>query len=455
MMELNFFKHSDNLPAVTLKGKTYSYAELKIAVLKLSNFLLLKSIPNLKLAVVTSNRYYMDLCFLAAQYIGACLIPLSPRLPEIRRQHILKDLVVDLILDDAAVAEILLHAETKILIAPASAKPNHLFSMMMTSGSTGLSKTVGISYSNWNSFFETILKIYPMKKEEKVAQTFEPVFDPYYAIAGLAFHQGAHVYHLQDSEIYNVFQFCNKHEIQFWASVPSLVDLSLIREMNPEVNPILKRSIFTGEKLRGDIVQTWATYAPTSTIENLYGPVETTVWVSRAVVQPQSVADPLPIGRPFPDVQFKIENSVLVIEGSQVGYGYLDHSKWNHFNGRFETQDLCEMDAEGNFVFLGRSDQEIKIAGQRIDVNRLEMEIEKFLKSACILYWQSKAAHFVAVTQVEVDFTQAFDGLSEAIPAAFIPKKWICLKEWPRTDSGKWDRSQILQQALASAKVGT
>ncbi len=163
-MELNFFKHSDNLPAVTLKGKTYSYAELKTAVLKLSSFLMSKNIPNLKLAVIISNRYYMDLCFLASQSVGACLIPLSPRLPETRRQQILNDLTVDLILEDETVAEILKQPEAKILTVPTSTKPNHLFSMMMTSGSTGLSKIVGISYANWNSFFETILKIYPMMR---------------------------------------------------------------------------------------------------------------------------------------------------------------------------------------------------------------------------------------------------------------------------------------------------
>ena len=130
---------------------------------------------------------------------------------------------------------------------------------------------------------------------------------------------------------------------------------------------------------------------------NAYGPTETTVLVTGTeITQAMLDADaPLPIGRPFENVQAIIadeqgralpdgEPGELLVIGEAVSPGYLGRSELNKalffrteggLRG-YRTGDLCRME-DGMLYYLGRLDGQIKLNGFRVELEDVENNLVK------------------------------------------------------------------------------
>jgi non-ribosomal peptide synthetase component F len=440
----HIFSKNKFLQAVTSQGKTLTYGELIEAVNQARVFISRNPQPSRRIALKFENRMWFDICFLAAIQQGHCVVPISKRWAEGRQEQILKEAQVSQILSDSWIPEILKCAPDAFK-AKNNSNLDSLFALMNTSGSTGISKMVGVTYGNFQALMSSLLPIYPMDPGEKVAQTFEPVFDPYFAISLLGYWQGAHLVHLEASDVFRVFDFCHDHQIEFWASVPSLVDISLKRGTPKNASTSLKRSLFTGEKLRAALATHWSQWAPASSIENLYGPVEACVWVTRALLDKSGLHDPLPIGEAFPSAKLSLVDGEILIEGPQVAKGYFRGEKCLNFSRQYRTGDLAVVDPAGRWTWLGRSDSQIKVAGQRVNLDELEAVVAQKLGHVCLLLWSEFSMSFTAVTETPINEPEIIEALKTELPVTHIPKKWLVVESLPRNTNGKWDRKKAAE----------
>ena len=208
-------------------------------------------------------------------------------------------------------------------------------------------------------------------------------------------------------------------------------------------------------------------------VVNCYGPTEATVF---AAVHPcggeQDVTDPLPIGRAVSGVQLRVvapdgtqaawnEPGELWIGGAGVAAGY-----WNRPDltasrftappgadpavGWYRTGDRARVLPDGNIVFLGRIDDQVKVRGQRIEPAEIEHALlaHPAVRQAAVIavpapLGDRRLAAFVVGDDESCDPAELRGHLAERLPAAMIPATVDWLSAMPIGHSGKLDKAAL------------
>ena len=220
-------------------------------------------------------------------------------------------------------------------------------------------------------------------------------------------------------------------------------------------------------------------------VVNAYGPTETTVLVTGTeITQAMLDADaPLPIGRPFENVQAIIadeqgralpdgEPGELLVIGEAVSPGYLGRSELNKalffrteggLRG-YRTGDLCRME-DGMLYYLGRLDGQIKLNGFRVELEDVENNLVKLpnIARAAVLpvLQDGRVAALTAFVLLEKpDGEGALQrarrikaALADCLPSYMIPRKILAVESFPLNTNGKIDKKQLAAQ-LASGTTG-
>jgi acyl-CoA synthetase (AMP-forming)/AMP-acid ligase II len=243
------------------------------------------------------------------------------------------------------------------------------------------------------------------------------------------------------------------------------------------VFPTLRWSLFCGEPLPRASAEAWQTAAPNSAVENLYGPTELTIaclvhrWDPKR--SPEScVNDVVPIGIPFEGLTAILldadlrpvaagEAGELCVSGPQTVPGY-----WNapqktaeQFvtielpDGRrerfYRTGDRVRCLPGGEYVYLGRTDHQIKVMGHRVELSEVEAALARHpgVSQAVAVGWPVKdgsAEGLVAfVSGVELDPARITAGLRQVLPDYMTPRRVIVLDALPLNANGKVDRNAL------------
>ena len=170
--------------------------------------------------------------------------------------------------------------------------------------------------------------------------------------------------------------------------------------------PSLKYSIFCGEPLTQEIANKWKLAAPNSTVENMYGPTETSVFITRYLYKDNDITKTfnngiVPIGKIFNNQRISVideDNQLvsdsrigeLILSGSQVTKGYLDQTEtkksfinmdWDESNDIwYKTGDLGFINNNENYEYVSRIDNQIKIGGRRVEIGEIESILRQFNK---------------------------------------------------------------------------
>lgn len=324
--------------------------------------------------------------------------------------------------------------------------PADTFYLLPTSGSSGRPKLVVVSRNNWTALMQSLTPLYAWSSGARVALAFDGVFDPFIAILFLALNQGATLVPLKDSDKFDPFTFLAKNLIQVWASVPSLISMNWSRKPDAIRSlPELRQTIFTGETLTPKLLSLWMQIT-NSKVDNLYGPVETTVWATRhACTSNDSTGASIPIGQPLPSVQASVQNEEFILSGPQVAVGYLTSEGLELFHGSYATGDRVTMTAS-EYVFEGRKDLQVKIRGQRIELEIIEaLVLAEFNEASVCL--TDLDQNLCLILPKEMDASNLFDRLKEKLPPSHLPRMFFLCLNWPKTSSGKLDR-QALRKML-------
>lgn len=231
-------------------------------------------------------------------------------------------------------------------------------------------------------------------------------------------------------------------------------------------NTSLRYLIAGGEKLRR--------FYPNSPYKmmNVYGPTETTVVATNYIVEEDM--ENIPIGKPFPTVKCYIVDSMeriqplgargeIYISGDGVGKGYINKpemtkERFSEYKGRrvYKTGDYAYYGSDGNILFFGRRDKQLKINGFRIEVGEIEKHILdlEFIKEAVVIDYADKegnkymCCYYVAPKEFTADDFSAF--LSQNLPYYMIPAYFVRLEKIPYTINGKVLRRDLPDPKKAS-----
>jgi amino acid adenylation domain-containing protein len=217
-----------------------------------------------------------------------------------------------------------------------------------------------------------------------------------------------------------------------------------------------------------------------STLWNMYGPTETTIW--SAVYRVQDEGRVL-IGRPIGNTQFYVVDSQLqpvpagvagelLIGGDGLARGYLKRRDLtaekfiaNPFNPGadsrlYRTGDLVRYLADGNIEFLARADDQVKIRGFRIELGEIESVLRTcpgVSDAAVVVREQGEnqrlVAYVVSSKEGHCNPAQLLDQLKMNLPDYMVPFTYVMIEKLPLTANGKIDRKALPTPGRATIKT--
>jgi amino acid adenylation domain-containing protein len=448
---------------------------------------------------------------------GMAYVPLNPKMPATRRAAIIKRSGASLMLVDrrcaASLDEVLslLDERPQIFLLDGDADadadvnkahppcaaaalsplpaapyvrnqgyPHDVAYILFTSGSTGEPKGVPITHASADAYVKGQLQFADPVRDARYVQICELSFDPSVHDMFVCWANGGCLYVPETTDpVYNA-SFVRTHQITHWNSVPSVAGfMQQMRKLTPGAFPSLRVSNFGGEPLPRTLAQAWMRAAPNGRLVNLYGPTEATIACSCFEVTSEFLDDPqhtvIPLGSALPGMELMIVDSELepvaagqtgelLIGGPQLAGGYLSADEPG--NSRFIAKTYPGMSAQRwyrscdaaretrhGIVFQGRLDTQVKIRGNRLELEEVEHVVQSSSHAAlcAVVPWPldevGRATGLVAfVTNPQVETALALLACRQRLPAYAIPQRIIVIDAFPLTVNGKIDRKALVEQ---------
>lgn len=231
--------------------------------------------------------------------------------------------------------------------------------------------------------------------------------------------------------------------------------------------PELKTIVFAGEVMPNRALNIWRRACPYSLFANLYGPTEVTVDCTCYIVDREfKDSDPLPIGSACLNKRIIILNEnnqptdpeeigELCVTGSGLALGYWNAPEQtaqvfgqNPLNKLYEermyrTGDLAYWAKDGQIMYVGRRDSQIKLRGNRIELGEIEVAAKAIatIENACAVFDEEhQEIVLFAQSGQDLNLRKLNLELKKLIPAYMLPKKLITMGSFPLTPNGKVDR---------------
>jgi len=429
---------------------------------------------------------------------GNAYLPIDPEYPQERIEYILENsnasavavqgkfagLVKNLPCVD--MTEILYSSEEEKENIPfCSATPEDTAYVIYTSGSTGNPKGAKISHKSALNRILWMHDRYPLGNNDVILQKTPYTFDVsvwehfWWGLTGGCLAVSKPGEHFIPAKI---LEETHKNSVTHLHFVPSVFELFLnyLDAHRDELYKFdsVKYVFLSGEVLSASLVQRFYKLYDSKkvTLHNLYGPTECAVDVTCYDCRPEDV-DPVPIGKPVYNTQIYITDKYLnpvpvgvkgeiCIAGMNVGQGYLNKPELtaekfvdNPFGeGKlYKTGDIGYWRDDGNLVFAGRKDSQIKLNGQRIELGEIEAvinEITGVTSSAVIVKNVNGADILAAFFTGEADVSYIKDVCSVRLPSYMIPGAIIHLDKLPLNLSGKLDRKALSEMDIELSPEG-
>jgi len=342
--------------------------------------------------------------------------------------------------------------------------PRSLAYVIYTSGTSGVPKGVMVEHRALCSMLHWVVPMEGIKAGDRCAQHASFSFDASLVDLFAPLTCGAEVYILSSTARYDlgvVSEYLTTHHIT-GLTMSTQVGMELLNNYDLK----LRYLFMGGEKFH-------TTRNTTVRQINGYGPTEFTVCSSYHVVDPNHDYDNIPIGSPVPNSTSVVIGPMgslvpwgaigeLCLMGPQLARGYWQREKqtkekfvacpFKPDEKMYKTGDLVQWNHDGELIFLGRIDNQIKFRGYRIELDEIENRINDFpgvQASAVILTKKSSvdylAGYYVAKTTISSQILR--DSLASHLPSYMIPLKLIQIEKMPMTMNGKIDHRRLEEYA--------
>ena len=351
--------------------------------------------------------------------------------------------------------------------------------VLFTSGSTGTPKGVMIPHRAIIDYIDWCVQTYSITDQDNVSNHAPLYFDNSTFDIYTAFASGATLHlvpEIMNQGVPRLVKWLREHEISVFFCVPSVLTLlAMSRRLKADSFPDLREVIFAGEVVQVDALAAWMELFPDKRFTNMYGPTEITVDCSfqRVLSVPDS---PVPIGVARRNMELFVRTGdgtlsqepgaegELLVRGTSVAYGYLgDKDKTaaafiqnplhdDYPDRLYCTGDLVRINKQGELMFTGRADSQIKFLGHRIELGEIQARLVSMegVSEGVVVFNQGDSIADQAIGAL-VSVSNGLTGedvrgwLVENLPAYMVPARLMLWDEdFPRTPNGKYDHKAIL-----------
>lgn len=481
----NFFdeqvRRKPEKKAVIFDNIFFTYLELSRIVESYANKLVHCGIKENDVVAIHLERSHKLIAFqLAVLKIGAVFLPVDKRYPMERIEYMYHDCNVKLLISDSLDSNALngniMSIEKFELIdtktIAESVNNAGLCYIIYTSGSTGKPKgcmLTGkglVNFCKNNNTLETL-----MKYDENVFACVNSVsFDYFIAESLLPLTNGYTTVVFSDDESTIQEQFLEnikRNSVNVVMTTPTRLKIYFDNKHDCTALQQLHCICTSGEPLTTDLLAQMYVKAPNAQIYNPIGPSECSVWNIGGKLNSQDGLD-VHIGKPIANTQIYIVDQdmqptpigitgELCIAGDGVGAGYLNRPELtaekfidNPFGeGKlYKTGDLAYWREDGNIVYVGRNDFQVKIRGLRIELGEIENAIcsmDGISQAVVVVRKNADGRQLICAfyTGKEVLTKEIRKAISKKLPKYMVPHIITHLEEIPLTSSGKVNRKAL------------
>lgn len=503
-------RKTPDAPALADANWQFSYREMRQQVVALAQLLRQRGVkPGDSVAVALPRSVFLTLALHGIVEAGAAWLPLDTGYPDDRLRMMLEDARPSLLIatedqlarfSDIPGLESLCYQQPLAVAddAPlALSKPEHTAYIIFTSGSTGRPKGVMVGQTAIVNRLLWMQDRYPLSADDVVAQKTPCSFDvsvwefwwPFIAGAQLVMAEPeAH----RDPQAMQ--QFFAHYGVTTTHFVPSML-AAFVASLDADsvaACRTLRRVFCSGEALPTELCREWErlTGAP---LHNLYGPTEAAVDVSwYPACGPELAAvtgSSVPIGWPVWNTGLRILDGAmrpvppgvagdLYLTGIQLAQGYLGRpdltasrfiaDPFAPGERMYRTGDVARWLANGAVEYLGRSDDQLKIRGQRIELGEIDRvmsalpDVAQAVSHACVFNQAAATGgdarqlvgYLVSDSGLPLDTAALKARLAEQLPPHMVPVVLMQLADLPLSANGKLDRKALPLPTLGGERSG-
>lgn len=426
---------------------------------------------------------------------GAAYVPIDADWPQERKSFVAHDCRLSFIICDAATAggfesanlpEALIYEEAAAAalgLDPAPLPPIHaadIAYVLYTSGTTGGPKGVLVTHGNLYDYVQTFMAYYKVGHRDRVIHQSSLSFDlvveelfPVLCAGGclVVFTEGS-------AHVGKLAALIQRERVTIATTTPVIVS-----HLNEQAGALtsLRALISGGEALRPEHFDELLGKVP---LYNTYGPTETTVCATYRRIR--SAGDAVRIGKPIANRSIYILNEQLLpvpagvtgelfIGGKGVAAGYLNKpeltaEKFITIKSAianlpseiicYRTGDRGYWTEDGEVIFTGRTDDQVKLLGHRIETGEIEnclLQLEGIDNAAVIVQEDKGQKHLVACYTMPPGSQPVEPArfLRSRLPRQMVPARFVQLDIMPLNSSGKTDRRALVRMVQNSAKETT
>lgn len=439
--------------------------------------------PNDIIGILASRSEQTIISILGVLKAGAAYLPIDPAYPGERISYLIMDSGIKLLLADAQndretgggnYAKIRIdetfYRQNQAVENPVQVnKPGDLCYVIYTSGSTGKPKGVMVKHQGFVNMSLEQVKQFDVTSQDRCLQFASFSFDASASEIFMAFFSGAAlVLAPEEARGDTLFftEFLEKKRISVLTLPPPFLS-----QLPDQALDGVKTLITAGEPaLAKDALR----FSKLKNYFNAYGPTETSVCAASYRFTGKEDQEYIPIGRPISNTSIYLLDPQLrllpvgavgeiYIGGSGVAAGYLKRpeltlekfipSPFHPQEILFKTGDLGRYLPDGNLVFAGRVDDQLKIRGHRVEPGEIEQALLKHAlvkESAVVLQTKNGEQCLLAFYKAsgEIDRTALQSHLNGILPGYMMPEKLIVLDSFPKTPHGKVDKKALAAYVL-------
>ena len=369
--------------------------------------------------------------------VGCAFLPISPITPCSRVRFILEDTEAKFIISNINIDH-LVNPEIQI-IRPEDIKssthlinnniaPNQLAYVMYTSGSTGNPKGVLIEHGSMMNLFSSLIDELDLTEKDLVLALTDYTFDISLIELLMPLLCGATILLTEQGTVADgvkIRHYLKNNDITLMQATPLTWDILLKQgwKNNGEM-----KILVGGEKFRTRLANQ-LDYKKEN-IWNMYGPTETSMWSMFNNIKTPLITESVPLGVPLKNTTIAILNDKmdcveigtqgeLFISGDGLARGYLNNEKLTNekfiyhpeSNERlYRTGDLVISNEATEICYIGRTDDQLKFGGIRIEAGEIESVIEQepFVKKAIVKVHETEGYYKSLAAYIEVDEEKIF-----------------------------------------------